>query len=775
MMKSVRSGRSLVVRWCFIGVGVAALAAATWWLLAQHTRGAEIAGVLALPVTAIATVTALATAWPRREPKEIDHERLVAAARNLARKVAREESRERELLLADTGDPRPADLTFAQPELISWRTDGGNRRGSMEKVAGFYAELDRGRLVVLGPPGSGKTVLAIQLIHDLVSALLSPDGASGIAMRVPVRLSASAFNPARDLFDAVTMSARLDAWVVRHLVDVYGTRPAVASRLVDDGWIIPVLDGLDEMDADDRPPALAAAIIRGLNHRGGMRPVVVTCRRGRYGQLAELQEVPGNPDVLQDATVIEIDPLTVDTVARYLTYRFPGSARPTRVQQRWEPVVEHIRRDRHGSLARVLRSPLRLFLAVTAYQARDTRPEELITMDPGDLERHLFDEFIPAAYRPHGGPHFHNRWSAQTAETWLVFLARHLEQTIGTPDLAWWQMQLAIPPAVSGLGSGLGAGLALGLASGIGAGPIVGLAAGLASMLAAGLALGIAAARWQRPEPSREVRRRFSIGSFAAVLAVGLATQLAIGLAFGLRSGLSHGLGRGFGAGLGPGLVGLVGGLTLGFAAVTSGRPEPSREVRWRFSIGSLAAGLGVGLAVGLAIGLPYGPRYGLFSGAAVGLASAVAVGLEGMPPDLTAAASPRMNLRGDRRAALAVALVVGVGVGFGIGLGFPLVYGLIIGVAYGFAFGLVVIMLRTAWPSYVLAVVWLALRHRLPWSLMDFLADAHRRGVLRQVGAAYQFRHMELRDHLAARADLRSINPQESQRRSLPASRPDD
>jgi hypothetical protein len=55
-------------------------------------------------------------------------------------------------------------------------------------------------------------------------------------------------------------------------------------------------------------------------------------------------------------------------------------------------------------------------------------------------------------------------------------------------------------------------------------------------------------------------------------------------------------------------------------------------------------------------------------------------------------------------------------------------------------------------WPSYAIAQIWLALRHRLPWPLMDFLADAHRRGVLRQEGAAYQFRHIELQHRLATR-----------------------
>ena len=34
----------------------------------------------------------------------------------------------------------------------------------------------------------------------------------------------------------------------------------------------------------------------------------------------------------------------------------------------------------------------------------------------------------------------------------------------------------------------------------------------------------------------------------------------------------------------------------------------------------------------------------------------------------------------------------------------------------------------------------------------MSFLADAHRRGVLRQAGAVYQFRHIELQHRLATR-----------------------
>jgi hypothetical protein len=62
----------------------------------------------------------------------------------------------------------------------------------------------------------------------------------------------------------------------------------------------------------------------------------------------------------------------------------------------------------------------------------------------------------------------------------------------------------------------------------------------------------------------------------------------------------------------------------------------------------------------------------------------------------------------------------------------------------------LVLNMTKTAWPWYMLARGWLALRRQLPWSFMSFLDDAHKRGVLRQVGTVYQFRHIELQHRLA-------------------------
>ncbi|CAK7287034.1 hypothetical protein SGPA1_41294 [Streptomyces misionensis JCM 4497] len=38
----------------------------------------------------------------------------------------------------------------------------------------------------------------------------------------------------------------------------------------------------------------------------------------------------------------------------------------------------------------------------------------------------------------------------------------------------------------------------------------------------------------------------------------------------------------------------------------------------------------------------------------------------------------------------------------------------------------------------------------RLPWAVAAFLDDAYQRGVLRQAGAVYQFRHARLQSRLA-------------------------
>lgn len=86
-----------------------------------------------------------------------------------------------------------------------------------------------------------------------------------------------------------------------------------------------------------------------------------------------------------------------------------------------------------------------------------------------------------------------------------------------------------------------------------------------------------------------------------------------------------------------------------------------------------------------------------------------------------------------------------------GIRLGWTIPDGLRFGLLTAFGAGLGTVLSLTAWGQWtVFARLWLPLTGRLPRTAMEFLEDAHRRGVLRKAGAIYQFRHTRLQQHFA-------------------------
>jgi hypothetical protein len=138
----------------------------------------------------------------------------------------------------------------------------------------------------------------------------------------------------------------------------------------------------------------------------------------------------------------------------------------------------------------------------------------------------------------------------------------------------------------------------------------------------------------------------------------------------------------------------------------------------------------------------------GLWRGLWRGLGSGLQTAIDG-PADLTGAVSPTVVWQTDRASALVQAVGMGLVAGLVGGLVAGGLVGLSVGLSVGPAIGLVAASF-TAWYRFAIARVWLARQRLLPWSLMGFVHDAHRRGVLRQAGAVYQFRHARLQAHLA-------------------------
>lgn len=346
------------------------------------------------------------------------------AEESIARFILREEGRERARLMGtDEESTQPINVIYRN--MIRYRSAGGRRIGDLDTVVDYYRSLDPGRLVILGEPGAGKTVLALHLLVRVLEersvGRLGPDGR---AWPVPVRFSLAAFDP----------HLTLEQWLVRQLVERFKPLPeAVASQLVEGRRILPVLDGLDEMDLDEGAPERAAAAIGRINaYLAGSAPspVVVTCRLHRYEQLIHVNSTPA------PATEVTIEPLDAGQIGDYLRMQL----RNDHDAEAWRSVLMELDGPQAELLARALGSPWRLTLAVTI--CRDgASPRDLLdaagvgpeaarsaagsNTDPSDqVLAMLLARFTSAAVRLHPDAHYAN---AAEVEDWLAALSRHLE------------------------------------------------------------------------------------------------------------------------------------------------------------------------------------------------------------------------------------------------------------------------------------------------------------------------------------------------------------
>jgi hypothetical protein len=530
--------------------------------------------------------------------------------------------------------------------------------------------------------------------------------------------------------------------MAQRLVLDYRIPAAAAAQLVTGGQVLPVLDGLDEMDPEvpgPAGPARALALLRALNAYGDLgrpAPVVVTCRAGRYAQIQA-----AGPALLA-GHVITIGNLDTACLHDYLHARYSADSR---MLARWEEVLFQLREPAGAGARRVLATPWRLLLAITA--AEDGHdPRRLLAGRPGEAPA-AAEQRIPAATRL---ARRSTRYQPGQVDRWLRVLAAHLEWQATTaishrnpppgmtgvdivPHLVWpaggirlVRVMHTILGALAGTAAAaaitysfLGALLrmplpewASGMLSIFGGDGLSGIIAA-ASLLAvvAGIpayAVRRSARRWPAPNlAGPSVRfRRFNWNRFAAGLTVGLTAGFAAGFLIGFESDLASRaivgveVGDGVGAlsGITAGImagIGLTGGRWLPDATVTSPMHALRRQLR-------LSTALALGIAVGFVLTVSI------------------------------AGADSRRPVPAPAHTAI-----------FAYAVEFAFVAGA--GIAGGLIYG-------SSWSRYVLGLACTASRRRLPLRLGRFLSWADESGLLRASGATYQFRHRELQDWLSAR-----------------------
>lgn len=692
---------------------------------------------------------------------------------------------------AAIGDP---DVAPAFPPLPSQSrvTDeqlrAGGGRGELFAV---YAGIASGRMVVVGPPGAGKSGTAVLLLLDALAHRDHVEDKDRARVPVPVKVTPHDWDP--------TACSAQD-WLAARLAADYPMFQhrgghAEAAALVAAGAVTLILDGFDEMDVARRSAALQA-----LND-ATFRIVVLT--RGN-----EMAQAAG-ATWLVEAVALHLDPVGGTEGADYLQRACIGPP-----PLGWTQLLAHLRQNPDSALTSGLSTPLTLTLIRDTYRPGDD-VSALLSAHHGstddDIEKQLIDRVLPDAYKPRPG-RSKPRYSLTPAEQVLAFLARQMRHD-DTRDLAWWNiprwapstLRILISTLVVGLAGGLLGVLILGPVNAIGSGTkdefLAEFVGGSAFGLGVGIGVGVAYSRGGL-EPKR-IRTWGAIRLWSVVTAaLGYGVVILVaGITAGITAGvaalfvLSHGrnpelvpdeqlmpvgiitiyLAYGLMVGL-PFMVkrDVVGG--LGERDDSRHGPLKSRRNRRVLGVLVLVAALGVlvvvlmSFTVFLVVGLLV---VGLL---VIGLVYWLARLAARFPRRLVVRLAenarnpqdPSKSWRNDRVFRLALGLVLGLAVGLPIGVfvgwdgvkNYGVVTGVIVGlatiVAYCLLVGLVYGLGSSVTWSTTLA--WFQLR----WSgdvpavgLMSFLEDARSRDVLRADGAVYQFRHATLQDHLAVQTPV--------------------
>lgn len=626
----------------------------------------------------------------------------------------------------------------------------------------------RRRLVVLGAPGSGKTVAATYLALGLLESRQQHDDAPRANVPVPVRVNAAGWDGKQDF----------TRWLIIRLGHDFRLRPNVAREIVDRGLILPVIDGLDEMDGDSAG-SRAKALLDRLNRAPWRdRPVIVMCRTTEFEALARLRGDNG----LHGGTTLTLQPLATSTVSEYLSAHpdETGTGHPG-----WTQVITHIADHPSGVLATCVRTPWMLGLTATTLHHTPHIADQLISCTTEAAVRDLlFAAQIPAAVAATDEGKPYRDYTSDNVERWVQSLARCLQQRRDTGrdgaairlDEVWEIAGFARIRLLHTLVVGLVVGLLVGLIAGLMGGPMVGfvdeLWFGLVGGLVSGLVVGLrtwatpfrGAARVAWSVPTRSRWKKGVTAGLVLVLVLVVVAVFVGGLVFVLDEAFGGMLGQALDDALGDTLLFVLMGtlviVPVGvLGVVLEGKLGDVLEGKlgdvlvgallfvfvfvFMYSFGARLGELGVALVLVLVGGFVFGLTTGLETNT---------------KEQLALGADERRLIRDDIQAAtfraISIGLVVGLvfGLVFGYGLGdrlfgfdlwFGLVGGLVGGLAVGISGGIPVgLMAGGAAGRFCIAVVVFRFTKRFPKKPAVFLDWARRSGLLRVNGTAYQFRH---------------------------------
>jgi transcriptional regulator with XRE-family HTH domain len=275
----------------------------------------------------------------------------------------------------------PWRLIIQESEQTSAPLPAGTRITEVYDAAG-------GELLILGEPGAGKTTLLLELGRDLLSRAEQDP-----AHPIPVVFNLSSWVRRK--------RQSLALWLIEELETKYHVPRSVGSDWIRANQILPLLDGLDEVDANS-----CFACFQAINeyHQGhSLVPLVVCCRVNDYRSQANHLEL---------SRAVTIQPLTNEQITAYFA-------------QIGERVVSlRIAFDHDPVLQELSTTPLMLTILVLVYQ--DTSLEEI--KGGGSAEVRKSQIFATYTQRMLRRRKAESGYSPEQTISWLSHLARQMKQ-----------------------------------------------------------------------------------------------------------------------------------------------------------------------------------------------------------------------------------------------------------------------------------------------------------------------------------------------------------
>ena len=254
------------------------------------------------------------------------------------------------------------------------------------RITEVYDEA-HGELLILGEPGAGKTTLLLELARDLLNRAEQEQ-----TCPIPVVFNLSSWTRNRQ---------PLAVWLIEELETKYHVPRKVGSDWINADQILPLLDGLDEVDATYRTACMQT--ISEYHQMYSLVPLVVCCRVNEYLSQANR---------LALCRAVTIQPLTTRQVNEY----FAGISE--------QIAALRVTFQNDSVLQRLVTTPLMLTILILAYQ--DASLEEI----KGGPSAEICQQQIFATYtrRMLQRRNARSHYGSQETICWLSYLARQMKQ-----------------------------------------------------------------------------------------------------------------------------------------------------------------------------------------------------------------------------------------------------------------------------------------------------------------------------------------------------------